>query len=107
MTLIKGNFYTKAGVGFKKPEFQQSTVVINGEKYFFLTIGGEYNNEIVNGELVVHHRLQSQVVQQDTPETSVYHVFVRNSPEENEYEYMGQVDVIKPFDTERNIFTFK
>jgi hypothetical protein len=45
--LEKGLYYTKAGVGVKKPDFHKSHVEVNGEQYLFISIkNGKYLNEL-------------------------------------------------------------
>jgi len=107
MALIKGQKYSKKGVGFKKPEYSGATAIINGEIYFFITLSGKYNNEWKNGRLIVDTSCSSHVVQHNTTPNKTVHVFVRNFPISPFFEYIGDLDYMKPYDPNRNDWVLK
>jgi len=106
MTLTKGQLYNKADFDIRFPRTLKSTAVVNGETYFFVTIGGKYNNELKNDGLIIEPRSESEVVQQEIPEKRIVHTFVRTMPEK-QYEYIGDVDIIKPYDSGRVFLTIR
>ena len=102
MALIKGQKYSKKEIGFKKPQYRNSSAIINGERHFLITINGKYNNECKNGKLIVDTRLPSQVVQQNLTLNEVTHIFVRKFSDTTLYEYIGDLNYIAPHDKKRN-----
>ena len=102
MAFIKGHKYSKKEVGFKRPEYRNSSAIIKGENYFFITINGKYNNEWANGKLIVEARLPSQVVQENQKLDEVTHIFIRNTQNATLYDYIGDLNYITPHDKKRN-----
>jgi len=108
MTLIKGQKYSKEDVGFTRPQFRDSSATIKGERYFFITINGEFDNELDNGDLIVDTRFPSQVVQQNSTLNEPTHVFVREDSGSTSYDYIGDLDHIAPHnDKKRNRWVLK
>jgi len=106
MKLVKGNRYRRSDFGIRYPRTLQSKAVVNGEIYFFINIGGKYNNALQNGNIIHEPGSQSEVVKKKTTITETMHTFLRNSGE-NDFEYIGVLDTVDYYDQKRNILTVK
>lgn len=106
MALIKGNRYRRADFGIRYPRTLISTAEVNGETYFFINIGGKYDNQLHNGGIIHEPRYLSEVVKKKVQVKETIHTFLRVSPDKD-FEYIGDLDAIEPYDSKRNFLTFR
>ena len=106
MTPVKGKFYKKIDFGIKFPRTLKSTVEINGEDYAFFTINDKYNNSYAPNGLIIEPKNINEVVQKDTFHNKKAYIFERANPGEK-YKYIGELDIVKPYDPKRNLLVVK
>jgi len=109
MALIKGKRYRRSDFGILYPRTLISTAEVNGETYFFINIGGKYNNELKNGCIIHEPSKQSEVVNSKvTYGNKIMRTFLRNIDRgEKDFEYIGVLDTVDKYDSKRNILTVK
>jgi len=109
MALIKGKRYKRSDFGIFFPRTLRSTAEVNGETYFFINIGGKYNDELHNGSIIHEPSKQSEVVKSKTTYGSkIMRTFIRDKNKgEKDFEYIGVLDTVDRYDSKRNILTVK
>jgi hypothetical protein len=102
---VVGDYYKRSDFGIEYPRTLDSKATVNGETYFFIIIGKDYDNEIIPGGIVVDTNKESEVVSPNTPANGM-HIFVRTEPDDR-FQYMGISDVIDPYDERRNLYRLR
>jgi len=105
--LLKGNFYKKAELGVKGPDFRKTEVIIKGKRFLFFSIkNGRYLNELHSDGIVFEPRSKNELISDKVRILDKYkgrHIMVRYLPiSGSAFEYIGDELYIARHDLKRN-----
>jgi hypothetical protein len=101
MKLIKGQKYSKSGLGISGPVFQWSEITVEGELYTFFSIDSKYDNIIEKDGFVYEGRGKYALVPKDVKANLHRHVFFRKTPKDD-YTYLGRGKCETRYDEKHN-----